>query len=202
MSRAVTTILTPDSSFLSAIGNREVGRIDMSMFAPINAPWKLCGRYDRGVPRSINLDSTGPASERQIVYLSSDLYVARIDAKLVVELEAEIRVEREQGRSCGVSLLQRILARIDLNALDYADSYDRLESATYLLVDRYVRPLNQSADATFIGVRNFGRPNSPRLLHVMPPPDARPVEPFRPDVLTIVPGWFERVLLWWKKLSG
>ena len=139
---------------------------------------------------------------RRIVYLPAEIYAARIDPRLVVELEAEIRDELERGQHIGAPLIERILERVDVNAMDFADSYDRLDQGTYLLVDRYVRPLNTVAGDRNLASDRTRRPYPPRLLRVMAPPDKRPVAPVRLEVLATELGWVERFVLWWRKLSN
>lgn len=148
------------------------------------------------------MQKVAPYRRRQLVYLAPELYVARIDPKLVVELGAEIREEMERGQLLSASLLQRILERVDTHSMEYTDCYDRFEPATYLLIDRHVTPLDRSAAANGPIAGNGRRPFPPRLLHVMPPPEPRPVEPYRIDSLATNRSWLEKLVAWWKGLSG
>lgn len=138
-------------------------------------------------------DRFQPASKRRHVYLAQDMYVAVLDAKLIDRLKSEIQQEIDQNRSSGIGLVERVLAEVEFEELDFTDHYDQNVEATYLLVDRYVKaPASMRSNETLAANPGQPRPVRPTLLHVMGKLDGMTVEEL-PGLPTVQLGFWEKL---------
>jgi hypothetical protein len=118
----------------------------------------------------------------QIFYLQPGRYVALLDPKMVFRLKSEMEEEIKQCRRLPSTLIDHILAEIDLNTLDFTNFYDRSIAATYLLLDR-ATPLTDLARRQ---MAEFS------LLYVLGEIDTNPAMT-RPEMRPVQMGFWEKL---------